>query len=46
VDGPESVIDREEVLTIMIVLGDIRAELQSIRRLLGGEDEEEEEADA
>jgi hypothetical protein len=30
----------------MIVLGDIRAEPQSIRRLLGGEDEEEEEVDA
>ena len=38
-------IYREEVLTIMILLGDQRAELQEIRRLLEGEDEEEAEED-
>ena len=39
----DPVIYREEVLTIMMVLGDQRAELERIRRLLGGEDEEEAE---
>jgi hypothetical protein len=34
---------REEVLTIMGVVGDIRAELEAIHRLLGGDDAEEEE---
>jgi hypothetical protein len=33
----DAVIYREEVLTTMGVLGDIRAELEKIRRLLGGE---------
>ena len=43
---PERVIYREEVLTIMMLLGDIRAEVERIRRLLEEEDgEEEEEAD-
>ena len=38
---------RQEVLTIMMVLGDIRFELQEIHRILGGDDaEEEEEEDA
>ena len=39
------VVYREEVLTIMGVLGDIRAELQKINILLGGDDGEEEEED-
>ncbi|HVD43050.1 MAG TPA: hypothetical protein VNB58_05070 [Gaiellaceae bacterium] len=42
----EPVVYREEVLTIMGVLGDIRLELQQIHDLLlrdGGEEEEEEE---
>jgi hypothetical protein len=41
----EPVVYREEVLTIMGVLGDIRLELQQIHDLLlgdGGEEEEEE----
>ena len=41
----EPVIYREEVLTIMGVLGDIRMELEEIHHLLlgdGGEEEEEE----
>ena len=43
----EPVVYREEVLTIMTVLGDIRYELQKIHRTLGGDDaEEEEEEDA
>jgi hypothetical protein len=43
----EPVVYREEVLTIMGVLGDIRAELQKINVQLGGNDgEEETEADA
>jgi hypothetical protein len=41
----DRVIYRDEVLTIMGVLGDIRAELEAIRRLFGGEDGEEEEED-
>lgn len=41
----EPVVYREEVLTIMGVLGDIRAELQKIHVQLGGEDGEEEEED-
>jgi hypothetical protein len=39
------VVYREEVLTIMGVLGDIRAELQKINTQLGGDDGEEEEED-
>ncbi len=39
----EPVVYREEVLTIMGVLGDIRHELQDIRALLEDEDDEEEE---
>jgi hypothetical protein len=42
----EPVVYREEVLTIMAVLGDIRWELQRIRGTLqedDGEEEEEEE---
>ena len=43
----EPVVYRQEVLTIMMVLGDIRFELQEIHRILGGDDaEEEEEEDA
>jgi hypothetical protein len=41
----DQVIYREEALTIMGVIGDIRAELQAIHRLLdddGAEEEEEE----
>ena len=41
----EPVVYREEVLTIMGVLGDIRAELQKINIQLGGDDGEEEEED-
>jgi hypothetical protein len=41
----EPVVCREEVLTIMGVLGDIRAELQKINIQLGGDDEAEEEED-
>jgi len=41
----EPVVYREEVLTIMGVLGDIRAELQKINIQLGGEDGEEAEED-
>jgi len=42
----ESVIYREEVLTVMGVLGDIRQELIRIRQELedGGEEEAEEDA--
>ena len=39
----EPVVYREEVLTIMAVLGDIRWELQRIRRTLQEDDGEEEE---
>jgi hypothetical protein len=41
----EPVVYREEVLTIMGELGDIRAELQKINIQLGGDDGEEEEED-
>jgi hypothetical protein len=45
--GVEPEVYREEVLTIMTVLGDIRYELQRIHQVLGGDDaEEEEEEDA
>jgi hypothetical protein len=39
----EQLIYREEVVTIMGVIGDIRAELQQIHRLLDDDDAEEEE---
>ena len=39
----EPVVDREEALTIMGVLGDIRLELERIYRALGGDNGEEEE---
>ena len=43
----EPVVYREEVLTIMAVLGDIRLELERINHTLGGDNgEEEEEEDA
>ena len=42
----EPVIYREEVLTIMGVLGDIRLELEEIHDLLGDGGEEEEEENA
>jgi hypothetical protein len=42
----EPVVYREEVLTIIGVLGDIRLELERINRTLGGDNGEEEEADA
>jgi len=43
----ERIIYREEVLTIMGVLGGIRAELEKMNIQLGGDDgEEEEEEDA
>ncbi len=43
----EPVVYREEVLTIMGVLGDIRLELERIYSALGGDNgEEEEEEDA
>ena len=38
----EPVVYREEVLTIMAVLGDIRLELERINRTLGGDNGEEE----
>jgi hypothetical protein len=41
----EPVVYRQEVLTIMGVLGDIRAELERINIQLGGDDGEEEEED-
>jgi hypothetical protein len=41
----EPVVYREEVLTIIGVLGDIRAELQKLNVQLGGDDGEEEEED-
>ena len=41
----EPVVYREEVLTIMAVLGDIRLELERINRTLGGDNGEEEEED-
>jgi hypothetical protein len=41
----EPVVYREEVLTIMGVLGDIRLELERIYRRLGGDNGEEEEED-
>ena len=43
----EPIVYREEVLTIMGVLGDIRAELQKLNIQLGedyGEEEEEDDA--
>jgi hypothetical protein len=42
----EPVVYREEVLTIMDVLGDIGLELERINRTLGGDNGEEEEEDA
>lgn len=41
----EPVVYREEVLTIMGVLGDIRLELEQINRTLGGDNGEEEEGE-
>jgi hypothetical protein len=41
----EPVVYREEVLTIMLMLGDQRDELVKIRRLLEEEDGEEEAAE-
>ncbi len=41
----EPVVYREEVLTIMGVLGDIRPELERVYRRLGGDNGEEEEED-
>ena len=41
----EPVVYREEVLTIMAVLGDIRLELERINRTLGGDNGEEEEGE-
>ena len=41
----DPIVYREEVLTIMGVLGDIRAELQRLNIQLGGDDGEEEEED-
>ena len=43
--GADRIIYREEVLTIMGVLGDIRAELEKMNSQLGGDDGEEEEED-
>ena len=42
----EPVVYREEVLTIMGVLGDIRLELERIYHTLGGDNGEEEEEQA
>jgi hypothetical protein len=41
----ERIIYREEVLTMMGVLGDIRAELEKMNIQVGGDDGEEEEED-
>jgi hypothetical protein len=41
----DQVVYREEVLTIMVVLGDVREELQRIRRALTDDDGEEEETE-
>jgi hypothetical protein len=38
----DPVIYREEVLTMMVVVGDIRREVERIRWLLDDEDDEEE----
>jgi hypothetical protein len=43
--GERRLVYREEVLTIIGVLGDIRAELQKMNAQLGGDDGEEEEED-
>jgi hypothetical protein len=40
------VIEREEWLIALGILGDIRAELERLVQLLGGGDDEEEEEDA
>jgi hypothetical protein len=42
---PEPIVYREEVLTIMGVLGDIRADFEKLNLQLGGDDGEEEEED-
>lgn len=42
----EAGIYREEVILMLEVLGDIRADTEEIIRILGGEDEPEEEEDA
>ncbi len=39
----EPLVYREEVLTVMTLLGDIRFELEEIHRILGDDDAEEEE---
>jgi hypothetical protein len=41
----EPVVDREEVLLIMGMIGDIRADVAEIRRTLKGENRGEEEED-
>ena len=46
VNAAEPIIYRLEVLTIMMVLGDIPAELIQVRELLQDDGEEEEETDA
>jgi hypothetical protein len=40
------VIEREEWLLALGMLGDIRAELEEVVQLLGGDEDEEEDADA
>jgi DNA-binding transcriptional MerR regulator len=42
----EPLVYREEVLTIMALLRDIRFELEEIHRILGDDDAEEEEENA
>ena len=42
----EPVVDREEVLLIMGMIGDIRADVAEIRRTVTGENDGEEEEDA
>jgi hypothetical protein len=42
----DQVVYREEVLTIMGLLGDVREELQRIRRALTDDGEEEEETES
>ena len=42
----EPVVDREEVLLIMGMIGDIRADVAEIRRTVTGESDGEEEEDA
>jgi hypothetical protein len=41
----DSLIDRDEVIALLFNVSDIASSLENIERLLGGEDDGEEEAD-